>query len=73
MRKLGKCLGLIAVVAALAIASTPTGALAQGAGCQFILGFKALHNLDPQDVGACVDDRGLRSQTGTRSNTRRTA
>jgi len=46
-------------VAALAIASTPAGALAQGAGCQFILGFKALHDLDPQDIGACADDQAF--------------
>lgn len=30
-----------------------------GAGCQFILGFKALHDLDPGDVGDCIDNQSF--------------
>jgi hypothetical protein len=32
-------------------------AAAQQAPCQFVLGFKTLHDLDPGDVGDCVDDQ----------------
>jgi len=46
---------------ALAVSLVPATLQAQSAPppCQFILGFKALHELDPGDVGDCVDDQGF--------------
>ena len=39
---------------------TATPALAQSAPtCQFILGFKALHDLDPTDIGVCLDNQAF--------------
>ncbi len=32
-------------------------AAAQSAGCQFVLGFQTLHDLDPTDVGDCTDNQ----------------
>jgi photosystem II stability/assembly factor-like uncharacterized protein len=41
-----------------AVAATATPAPGPTAGpCQFILGFATLHNLDPTDVGDCVDNQ----------------
>ena len=39
-------------------------AVAQTAGCQFVLGFMTLHDLDPKDVGSCVDDQSLAQASG---------
>ncbi|HEU0166309.1 MAG TPA: hypothetical protein VFS62_00935 [Chloroflexota bacterium] len=30
---------------------------ATGAGCQFVLGFRTLHTLDPNDIGSCTDNQ----------------
>ena len=37
---------------------------AQSAGCQFVLGFKALHDMDPTDVGSCLDNQSLAAASG---------
>lgn len=45
-------LGLSAIVIA------PSAVSAQAApGCQFILGFQVLHDLDPTDIGDCLDNQ----------------
>lgn len=36
--------------------------------CQYILGFQALHALDPADIGGCLDNQTF-AGTGTLSNT----
>mgnify|MGYP001487094133 CR=1 FL=1 len=46
----------LAIALALLI---PASAHAQGAGCQYVLGFKALHDLDPADIGDCVDNQAF--------------
>src|SRR5713226_5668967 len=38
----------------LSVMATPAQA---DAGCQFQLGFRALHDLDPDDVGECLEER----------------
>lgn len=48
----------VALAAALTFFFAAAPALAQGPTCQFVLGFKALHDLDPADVGDCVDNQG---------------
>jgi hypothetical protein len=37
---------------------------AQAAPCQFQLGFKALHDLDPDDIGDCIDDEAHNPDNG---------
>jgi|SRR5579884_97421 hypothetical protein len=34
-------------------------AFAEAAPCQFILGFKTLHDLDPADIGECLDNQAF--------------
>ena len=43
----------------VASASPAPAAAAPSGPCQFILGFAALHNLDPQDIGDCVDNQAF--------------
>lgn len=51
---------LLVALAVLVVVLTPAAALAQAApACQFILGFAALHSLDPTDVGSCVDNQAF--------------
>jgi len=50
--------GLLLALAFLgSLAATP--AYAQQAPCQFVLGFQALHDLDPADVGDCIDNQAF--------------
>ena len=44
-------------VLVLGLSWPSTAVAAPPAGCQFILGFKALHDLDPGDVGNCTDNQ----------------
>jgi hypothetical protein len=49
---------LIAVfVAFLVWLPLPAAAWAQAASCQFVLGFQALHDLAPGDIGDCTDNQ----------------
>jgi len=48
---------LIILAIALTMSVAPTESFAQGQGCRFVLGFKAIHDLDPADVGDCLDDQ----------------
>jgi len=45
----------LAIACVLLISTVP--AHAQGPSCQFVLGFKALHDLDPADVGDCLGNQ----------------
>src|SRR5689334_16361171 len=44
-------------------------ALAQQAGCAFQLGFQTLHDLDPADVGACVDNQAFTADGDAQQHT----
>ena len=59
MATLGICLSLAAPAAA------------QQASCQFVLGFKTLHDLDPGDIGNCVDDQVYVSNGDAQQHTQR--
>jgi len=60
----------LALVASLA---APTAAQAQTAAapCQFILGFRTLHDMDPVDVGDCVDNQLFAPNGDAQQHTRR--
>ncbi len=47
------------VAVALITTMFPTTVAAQSAGCQYILGFQALHALDPADTGDCVNNQAF--------------
>ncbi|SRR5581483_3578299 len=49
----------LAVLAACALPATSTYAQQKPAACQFILGFKTLHDLDPTDIGDCKDNQAF--------------
>jgi hypothetical protein len=60
-------LAWIRVAPVLALASSLLSAApihAQTPSCQFVLGFKALHDMDPGDVGGCVDNQSLAASSG---------
>src|SRR5579872_715072 len=46
-------------LAALALSVTPLAVHAQTPGCQFVLGFQTLHDMDAGDVGACQDNQAF--------------
>ncbi len=48
----------IVIVAATAFLS-PVPALAQQTSCQFVLEFKTLHDLTPENVGDCIDNQAF--------------
>jgi len=52
---------LLPLLAILAGLLEPAGDLAaqQAPGCQFVLGFKTLHDLIPADVGDCLENQGF--------------
>ncbi len=52
------------VLAALALSTGLAPAPATAAGCQFVLGFKALHDLIPDVVGECVVDEHHNPENG---------
>ena len=58
---------------ALAASLVPTTLRAQSAPapCQFVLGFKALHDLDPGDVGDCVDNQSFQPSGDAQQHTSR--
>jgi len=45
------------------------GAAQTAAGCQFVLGFKALHDMDPADVGDCTDNQSFASNGDAQQHT----
>jgi len=47
----------IAVLASTSLALLPTRVATADGNCQFILGFQALHNLDPTDIGDSLTTR----------------
>ncbi len=57
------------LIAVVALSLTPTVALAQAAPCQFILGFKTLHDLDPQDIGNCLDNQAFAANGDAQQHT----
>ena len=46
-------------LAGLGLSLVPLAAHAQTTGCQFVLGFQTLHDMDPTDVGGCQDNQGF--------------
>ncbi|GEM_PF-5578113 len=56
-------LGLLVLASWLA-GATPRQVQAQAISCQFLLGFQALHNLDPDDAGDCLDNEAHDPVTG---------
>jgi hypothetical protein len=55
----------IVFVALVSCCLAPTAALAQtNPSCQFQLGFKTLHDLDPADIGDCLDNEAHNSANG---------
>ena len=56
----GRSLNAGAPASAIPAASgSPPADAAPGANCQYVLGFKALHGLDPVDVGGCLDNQAF--------------
>ncbi|HLG72664.1 MAG TPA: C39 family peptidase [Chloroflexota bacterium] len=50
---------LLPALALLGLTALPALAAAPAPGCQFVLGFAALHDADPADVGACTDNQAF--------------
>src|SRR5438477_4227565 len=57
---------LVVLVLSLAIA---TPARAQTPPCQFVLGFKTLHDLDSADIGDCTDNQGFAANGDAQQHT----
>jgi len=53
----------------MALAAPPAPALAQAAPCQFVLGFKALHDLDTPDIGDCQDNQAFAANGDAQQHT----
>jgi plastocyanin len=49
--------------------ASPLEAQTTPAACQFILGFKTLHDLDPQDIGDCIDNQAFASNGDAQQHT----
>jgi uncharacterized protein YkwD len=67
LARLGK---LLAIGSAWLLLATPLRA-AQRANCQFVSGFKALHELDPADVGDCLGDQAYAANGDAQQRTTR--
>lgn len=52
-----KRFGLTLVAGGLLLATAMPAQAQQAATCQFVLGFKTLHDMDAADVGGCIDDQ----------------
>ena len=65
--RIGTLLSLLGLMVAI---FAPAGASAQStsSNCQFVMGFKDLHDADPSDVGDCMDNQVLTS-TGAEQHT----
>jgi hypothetical protein len=68
LRTLWRFFPLLAMTAALLGPAMPLFAQ-QATGCQFVLGFKALHDLDPGDVGDCLDNQGFTANGDAQQHT----
>lgn len=53
----------------LGLAPSIQAQTAPPASCQFILGFKTLHDLDPRDVGDCMDNQAFASNGDAQQHT----
>ncbi|MGI8914983.1 MAG: hypothetical protein ACR2JY_14565 [Chloroflexota bacterium] len=61
---------LIAVLALLLSLGTALPVMAQSsAGCQYVLGFATLHDLDPTDIGDCRDDQAVAASGNAQPHT----
>jgi hypothetical protein len=54
---MSKLLAAVAVVVALSSAVPLVSAQTAPPACTFVLGFQTLHDLDPQDIGDCIDNQ----------------
>src|SRR6185437_1432282 len=61
--------GLIGALALAAALVPAQGAAQTTAGCQFVLGFKALRDLDPADIGDCTDNQTSASNGDAQQHT----
>lgn len=59
---------VLALVAGVVLAQ---GAMAQAPGCQFVLGFKALHDAIPGEVGDCLDNQAFARNGDAQQHTTR--
>src|SRR5712692_7157415 len=55
----------------LTVMATPSAGAQQAAPCQFILGFQALHDLAPADVGDCTDNQAFAPNGDAQQHTTR--
>lgn len=60
---------VIAAGLAASLALPAAAANAQTTGCQFVLGFKTLHDLDSTDVGNCVDNQAYATNGDAQQHT----
>gem|GEM_PF-3204734 len=61
---------LVACCVLLSLGAPSVPVLAQTApACQYILGFKALHDLDPSDIGSCVDNQAFAANGDAQQHT----
>jgi plastocyanin len=61
---------LVITFAALLLGvAAPIQAQTAAASCQFILGFKTLHDLDPQDIGDCTDNQAFAANGDAQQHT----
>src|SRR5207237_6604146 len=56
-----RAVALGAALAAAVILAAPVSIMSAAApvSCQYVLGFKTLHDLDPQDVGSCTNNQSF--------------
>ena len=59
--RVAHCSLIVACVLLVALGRAP---LVHAAGCRFVLGFGALHDLIPSTIGACLDDEQHSPETG---------
>jgi predicted double-glycine peptidase len=51
--------GFLAAAALIGLTAVPASAAAPSNDCRFVLGFAALHDSDPADVGTCLDNQAF--------------
>jgi predicted double-glycine peptidase len=51
--------GFFAALAVLGLTAVPASAAAPSSDCRFVLGFAALHDADPADIGPCIDNQAF--------------
>ena len=60
---------LALAVLSILVLCVPPAANAQQAPCQFILGFQTLRDLDPNDIGNCVDNQAFAANGDAQQHT----